>query len=195
MGDLWTVGKIFLSGFWRHSAYLLPAVFILPFEIYEFIVRPNAGGDLPEHLNLPAFAFPWVLGATALWTAFLTYRDLYREKKELEDSLPKSDDKFLDELREFYNNHSTSEGDRLLQPYLDRTVQIRGKVNDVHIGDWGAFVSIQRPFPLSLHLNFNKEHSGDARTLRSGDSVVIKGKIRRVYKFGAELGDCELVLP
>jgi hypothetical protein len=81
MVDLWTAGKPFLKGFRHHSAYLIPAVFLLPGELYEYIVRPNFGdATWWEHLIVPGAAFPWVLGATVLWTAFLTYRDLHKER-------------------------------------------------------------------------------------------------------------------
>src|SRR5258708_39995438 len=82
MGEFWAVGKSFLAGFRRHFGYLLPAVFILPFEIYERILRTNfLDNTWPEHLVLPASAFPWVLLGTGLWTAFLTYRDLYEQNR------------------------------------------------------------------------------------------------------------------
>jgi hypothetical protein len=81
MGDLWKAGKPFLAGFRRHFLYLLPAIFVAPFELYERVIRPNFLPETwPEHLIVPASAFSWVLLITVLWTAFLTYRDLYKEK-------------------------------------------------------------------------------------------------------------------
>jgi hypothetical protein len=79
--DLWEPGKAFLNGFRRHFLYLLPAIFVAPFELYERVILPNFVPETwPQHLIVPASAFPWVLGGTALWTAFLTYRDLHKEK-------------------------------------------------------------------------------------------------------------------
>jgi hypothetical protein len=85
--DLWKVGKPFLAGFRRHSWYLLLNIFIDPFELYETVIRPNfLSGAWPEHLIVPSSAFPWILCATALWTAFLTHRDLFRGKMQIERS-------------------------------------------------------------------------------------------------------------
>jgi hypothetical protein len=102
MREFWEPGKAFLAGFRRHFWYLLPAIFVAPFEYYERIVLPNFLPDTwPQHLTVPNSAFPWVLGATALWTAFLTYRDLHKEKLRgtspqilvLEDVYPELDNR------------------------------------------------------------------------------------------------------
>jgi hypothetical protein len=85
VGDLWKAGKAFLAGFRRHLLYLLPNIFVAPFEFYERVIRPNFLSETwPEHWIVPAFAFPWVLLGTVIWTAFLTFRDLYKEKVQLE---------------------------------------------------------------------------------------------------------------
>jgi hypothetical protein len=79
--DLWKSGKLFLSGFRRHLRYLIPNLFIVPAEIYEYIIRPYWGNETwMEHLIVPTLAFPWVMLGTFLWVAFLTYRDLYNER-------------------------------------------------------------------------------------------------------------------
>jgi len=151
----------FFAGFRRHFAYLVPAIFLVPSELYEWVVRPNFGTDTwPEHLIVPAFAFPWVLLGTVLWTAFLTYRDLYREKVQLErvqpvrseheerilsnvprdNQLRQSEHEkrtqaniSLDILRGFYKDRTQTEGDRLAAPYMNKWVTVEGKVKNIDL--------------------------------------------------------------
>jgi len=86
--DLWLSGKPFVSGFGKRIWILIPSVFFLPSELYEYIIRPNFGDDTwREHFIVPAILFPWALLVTVLCTAFLAYRELHREHLALNESL------------------------------------------------------------------------------------------------------------
>jgi hypothetical protein len=222
MRDLWEAGKPFLTGFRRHFAYLVPAIFLVPFELYERVVRPNFGTDTwPEHLLIPAAAFPWVLLATVLWTAFLTYRDLYKEKVQLErihlvqsrheEGTPANvqpepsqhEDRTLanitlDKLRDFYRDRTQTEGDRLAAPYVNKWVTVEGKVYDAHmrsiINNCEVVLSPDGDTSLAdTKLYFAERWRDRVELLRRGDVITVEGKILYAARMQVALDDCALI--
>ena len=238
MRDLWKAGKPFLAGFRRHFWYLLPATFVAPCELYERVIRPNFLSEAwPEHLIVPTSIFPWVLLGTVFWTSFLTYRDLYEEKVRLERVQPKqpeteahvpissqitSDNKTkqteeripipanmrLTDLRNFYENRTQMEGDRLISPYINKWKMVTGTVenitpfydalkyrsvycysNEVGLDERGNF----RVIIPDAEFRFAEEWTNRIELLRERDNITVYGKIIQIYIINVIFADCELL--
>lgn len=197
--DLWKVGKLFLAGFRRHYWYLLLNVFVDPFELYEKVIRPSFLSEAwPEHLIVPSSAFPWILCATLLWTAFLTYRDLYREKMQIErEAVTIMLDKQwrrkggreytpapLDVLRSYYNKHTSAEGDRLVAPHIGKWIRADGIVKDASnlpVGDGKkGCISLQEREPhIKTLLLFSAYWNDRIEMSRTGEHIFYEGKSRQ----------------
>jgi hypothetical protein len=102
-----------------------------------------------------------------------------------------------EELRGFYQNVTSAQGDRLLQPYIGKWMKLSGTVADIrHSGPDGknSSVSFRDIGSVSYILMFFDANWYDhISVLERGSSATVLGKILSADNMSVQLDHCELI--
>jgi hypothetical protein len=107
----------------------------------------------------------------------------------------------LDNLRAFFKDRTTPEGERLAAPYINKWVKIETRVDNTQLrGIFGhdlanrcaVFSFGRNPSSTTICL-FENKWKDRIEVLRKGDIITVEGQIWLVDVYIVELDNCELV--
>jgi hypothetical protein len=157
-----------------------------------------------------------VLLVTVLWTAFLTFRDLYLEKQQLlkkkqapglsvssnhvpvtaSAPAPNASKIFInatpDYLMDLVEGKLSTEAERMIEPYIGKWMTVTDRISDVSIRNTGSIVTERNDRYRQLDLWFNSAWNERLNVLYKGQEIRVNGKIDRIWPTRIFLIDCEL---
>jgi hypothetical protein len=101
------------------------------------------------------------------------------------------------ELCGFYKNVTTAQGDRLIQPYIGKLIELSGAVYDAGhskpIGDYSRLTFRDIPGIVYAIMFFDAKWYDHISVLDKGDSVKVRGQITSADEGSLRLDNCELI--
>jgi hypothetical protein len=94
-----------------------------------------------------------------------------------------------DQLMDFYNDRLTSEGDRLVAPYMGKWMSVTAPVHNVS----GHFLTVKISDDRTTFCIFRPTWESRLSVLTRNEDVTVQGKIRRVTRLDLDLENCELI--
>jgi hypothetical protein len=94
-----------------------------------------------------------------------------------------------EEVLGWYEQHTSFQADRLLDPYRGKLMRIEGIVTDVRSRDFNGSVTI---FTDALSLEFPKRQAIAVSHIKRGERIAALGRIRQAGRGHIMLKDCRL---
>jgi hypothetical protein len=98
-------------------------------------------------------------------------------------------------LRLFKTGGTSSQANRLIQPYVGKWMQISGVVNDVsHFGPDTNQVSLTGPKGVHILVYFREKWADEVSMLVKGENITVRGQFTSIpFSDTVRLADCELL--
>jgi hypothetical protein len=93
-----------------------------------------------------------------------------------------------------FENATTAQGERAVQPYLGKWMEVTGKVNNVtHNSDNSSHISFYDGVNYFVFMFFKSEWYDHLAVLSKDQKISVRGKLLKVERRDVHLQECELV--
>jgi hypothetical protein len=101
----------------------------------------------------------------------------------------------FDEIRNFYKDRTTAEGDRQFGQYKGQLTRVAGTVKELSLLPQyrSGSLYLEDDFLTSIRLTFEKEQYDNFSALRKGDKVTATGLFENAGQFRIELKECKIL--